>query len=284
MITSVIAGATVYGRPMTGRIVLISGGARGIGAALARAHRLQEDTVVVADSDPTSAEQVRLDVRNRDAYAQLAEQVAAQHGRIDVFHNNAGIAVAGAEEEMTPQHWDDLIDIDLRGVIHGIEAVYPLMRAQGRGHIVIMGSLAGIIPVPAMVPYSTVKSAVVTLGRALRVEARRHGVRVTVVCPAFVDTPLLDNFNPDLRPTRANQIGIRLVRQLQGAPMQPDKLAEMVLKALPRDPEILLAPRTRAQLAVLGERLLPGMVRKLSALGLKRYLTMQLKPDRASGD
>ena len=259
---------------MAGQTVLITGGARGIGEALARAHRGRGDTVVVADLEPTGPDQHRLDVRDREAVAQLAQEVVARHGRIDVFHDNAGIAVAGTSAEMTAQHWDDLIDTDLRGVVHGIDAVYPIMRRQRSGHIVIMGSLAGIIPVPAMVPYSAVKAAVVTLGRALRVEARRHGVRVTVVCPAFVDTPLLGSFNPDMRPTLANRVGLRLVRQLQGPPMDPDRLAAIVLEALPRDPETVLAPRPLAQLAVLGERLAPGLVRRASSLALTRYLTM----------
>ncbi len=261
---------------MGGQVVLVSGGARGIGEALARAHRERGDTVVVADREPTASDQLVLDVRDRDAYARLAQEVAALHGRIDVFHNNAGIAVAGTHAEMTAQHWDDLIDIDLRGVVHGVDAVYPLMRQQGSGHIVVMGSLAGIIPVPVMVPYSSVKSAVVTMSRALRVEARRHGVRVTVVCPAFVDTPLLDNFNPGMRATLANRVGLRLVRQLQGRPMNPDRLAQIVLRALPRNPETVLAPRPLAQVAVVGERLAPGVVRRVSALALHRYLTMSV--------
>lgn len=267
-----------------GEVVLISGGARGIGAALTRAHRSRGDTVIVTDVSPNSPDQIQLDVRDRAAYGEIATHVATKHGRIDVFHDNAGIAVAGTQEEMTARHWDDLIDIDLRGAVHGIDAVYPLMRRQRHGHIVIMGSLAGIIPVPAMVPYSTIKSAVVTMSRALRVEAKRHGVRVTVVCPAFVDTPLLDNFNPGMPPTRANRIGVRLVRQLQGPPLNPDKLAKMVLKKLPRNPETVLAPRPLAQLAVLGERLMPGLVRRLSELALERYLTMPLTSGQASED
>lgn len=264
---------------MGGQVVLISGGARGIGAALARAHRGRGDTVVVADIDPTGPDQLVLDVRDRAAYARLAEDVARSHGRIDVFHNNAGIAVAGTQAEMTAQHWDDLIDIDLRGVVHGVDAVYPLMRRQRHGHIVVMGSLAGIFPVPGMVPYSSVKAAVVTMSRGLRVEARRHGVRVTVVCPAFVDTPLLDNFNPGMRRTLANRVGLRLVRQLQGPPMDPDDLARLVLEALPGNPETVLAPRPLAQVAALGERLAPGVVRRASGLALRRYLSMPA-PDR----
>ena len=259
---------------MGGQVVLISGGARGIGAALARVHRDRGDTVVVADHEPTGPDQMTLDVRDPVAYARVAQDVVARHGSIDVFHNNAGIAVAGTQAEMEPQHWDKLIDVDLRGVVHGVAAVYPLMRERQRGHIVNMGSLAGIVPVPAMVPYSSVKAAVVTMSRALRVEARRHGVRVTVVCPAFVDTPLLHSFNPGLRPTRANRVGLRLVRHMQGPPMDADRLANIVLEALPRNPETVLAPRPLAQLAVLSERLAPAVVRRTSAHFLERYLTM----------
>lgn len=267
---------------MGDRVVLISGGARGIGAALARAHRALGDIVVVADQDPTSPDQIVLDVRDPTAYGQVVREVVARHGTIDVFHNNAGIAVAGTQAEVTQQHWDDLIDIDLRGLVHGIAAVYPQMREQQHGHIVNMGSLAGVVPVPAMVAYSSVKSAVVTMSRALRVEARRHGVKVTVVCPAFVDTPLLHNFNPDMRPTRANQIGLRLVRRVQGSPMDPDRLAQIVLDALPRNPETVLAPRPLAQLAVLSERFAPAAVRRVSAFFLERYLTMPAEGADAS--
>lgn len=263
---------------MEPRVVLITGGARGIGASLARAHGRRGDEVVVADLDPTAPGQLRLDVRDRDASARVVEEVIATHGRIDVFHANAGIAVAGVHSELTPQHWDDLIDTDLRGVVHGVDAVYPHMRRQGHGHLVVMGSLAGVLPVPAMVPYSAVKAAVVTLGRALRVEARRYGVRVTVVCPAFVDTPLLDHINPGMRPTHANRVGLRLVRQVQGPPLDPDALAERVVRALPRNPELILAPRPLAPLAVLGERWAPGLTRRASRLALARYLSMTAEP------
>lgn len=260
------------GRP---QVVLISGGARGIGAALARAHRARGDTVVAADLRPLHDDDLLLDVRDRDAYRRLAEEVVAAHGRIDIFYDNAGIAVAGVQEEMTPQHWEDQIDVNLRGVVHGVDAVYPLMCQQGHGQLVIMASLAGILPIPAMIPYSAVKSAVVTLGRALRVEARRHGVQVTVVCPAFVATPLLTNINPGLPATAANEVGVRLVRQIQGRPMDPDQLATRVLRALPKDPETILAPWPMAHLAVLGERLVPAVGRRASGLFLRRYLRLR---------
>ena len=138
------------------------------------------------------------------------------HGRIDVFYDNAGIAVAGGIEELTPEHWDSAIDVNLRGVIHGVEAVYPVMRAQGHGHIVITASLAGLIPVPLLGPYTVTKHAVVALARVLRLEAAASGVRVSALCPAFVQTPMLGNINPGTAPTGANRMGAALGRRAQG--------------------------------------------------------------------
>jgi NAD(P)-dependent dehydrogenase (short-subunit alcohol dehydrogenase family) len=253
------------------RIVLISGGASGIGAALATAHVMAGDTVVVADLHPRDPAHVLLDVRDREGYARVARSVVDQHGRIDVFYDNAGIGVAGGIEELTPDHWDSAIDVNLRGVVHGVEAVYPIMRTQRYGHIVITASLAGLIPVPLLGPYTVTKHAVVALARVLRLEAAASGVKVTAVCPAFVDTPLLDNINPGTPTTKANRVGVALVRRVQGKPLQPEQVAAIVLAALPRNPEIIVAPRVLGRLGAMAERLVPGIVRRVSAYEIGRY-------------
>jgi NAD(P)-dependent dehydrogenase (short-subunit alcohol dehydrogenase family) len=260
------------------RVVLISGGASGIGAALATAHVMAGDTVVVADLNPRDPSHVLLDVRDREAFARVARDVAEQHGQIDLFYDNAGIAVAGGIEELTPAHWDSAIDVNLRGMVHGVEAVYPIMRAQGHGHIVITASLAGLIPVPLLGPYTVTKHAVVALARVLRLEAAASGVKVTAVCPAFVDTPLLQNINPGSPPTGANRVGVALVRRVQGRPISPEQVATIVLAALPRNPEIIVAPRVLGRLGALAERVLPGVVRRLSAYEVSRY--RRLDPGR----
>jgi NAD(P)-dependent dehydrogenase (short-subunit alcohol dehydrogenase family) len=253
------------------RVVLVSGGASGIGAALATAHVMAGDTVVVADLHPRDPSHVRLDVRDREAFAAVARAVVDRHGRIDVFYDNAGIAVAGGIEELTPEHWDSAIDVNLRGVIHGVEAVYPVMLAQGHGHIVITASLAGLIPVPLLGPYTVTKHAVVALARVLRLEAAASGVRVSALCPSFVQTPMLGNINPGTAPTRANRMGAALGRRAQGRPMQPEQVAAIVLAALPRNPEIIVAPRVLGRLGALAERLAPGVVRRVSAHEIGRY-------------
>ena len=253
------------------RVVLVSGGASGIGAALATAHVMAGDTVVVADLHPRDPSHVLLDVRDREAFATVARAVVDRHGRIDVFYDNAGIAVAGSIEELTPEHWDSAIDVNLRGVIHGVEAVYPVMRAQGHGHIVITASLAGLIPVPLLGPYTVTKHAVVALARVLRLEAAASGVRVSALCPAFVQTPMLTNINPGTARTRANRMGATLAGRAQRRALQPEQVAAIVLAALPRNPEIIVAPRVLGRLGALAERLAPGVVRRVGAHEIGRY-------------
>ena len=94
---------------------------------------------------------------------------------------------------MSLDDWYQLFDVNVRGVVHGIHAAYPLMIAQGHGHIVNTASVSGLIPSPGMGAYSATKHAVVGLSRALRVEAAQHGVKVTAVCPGLVQTPIVEH-------------------------------------------------------------------------------------------
>jgi len=252
------------------RVVLISGGASGIGAALATAHARLGDTVVVADIHPSDPEHVHLDVTDRQAFARVARRVVDEHGRIDVFYNNAGIATGGLVEELSPEHWDRTIDVNLRGVVHGIEAVYPLMRAQRSGHIVNTASLAGLLPPPVMAPYTATKHAVVALSQALRMEARAHGVKVTAVCPGFVDTPLLQAVNRDVPATGVNGETPALVERLRPHLLPAEELARIVVEALPKNPALVVAPR-QARLAAWAQRFAPGLVRLVTARELRRY-------------
>jgi NAD(P)-dependent dehydrogenase (short-subunit alcohol dehydrogenase family) len=144
---------------------------------------------------------VALDVTDADAVAALVERTAQDHGHLDLLFNNAGVAVTGPVSELTLAHWNRVIDINLRGVVHGVVAAYPIMIRQGRGHIVNTSSLAGLLPSPMLTPYGMTKHGVVGLSESLRMEAAAHGVRVSVVCPGVIDTPLLDKGNPpDLPP------------------------------------------------------------------------------------
>jgi len=154
--------------------------------------------------------------------------------------NNAGIAVGGLVEEFTLDHWDRAIDVNLRGVIHGVHAAYPLMLAQGHGHIVNTASLAGLVPGPGLAPYDTVKHAVVGLSLSLRAEAAGRGVLVSAICPGFVDTPLLTRVNPGLPPTSAGlEVSGRVGKLYPAGP-----LAQDVLRGIERNRALIVAPRS----------------------------------------
>ncbi|WP_329240995.1 SDR family oxidoreductase [Actinoallomurus sp. NBC_01490] len=256
------------------RIAVITGGASGIGRAIATALVLRGDSVVVADLDKERAEKVAarlsergkaeaaaLDVTDAEQVAALYGDVAERHGRLDLVFNNAGIAVGGRTDELTLDHWNKTLDVNLRGVIHGVHAAYPILLKQGHGHIVNTASLAGLVPAPLMLPYTTTKHAVVGLSLALRAEAAASGVRVSVICPGFVDTPLLDNANPDLPATEAGTHAREAALKVQRRLYTPEALARDVLRGVEKNQALIVAPAS-ARAAWRGVRMSPeGAVR-----------------------
>ncbi|WP_433174441.1 SDR family NAD(P)-dependent oxidoreductase [Actinoallomurus sp. CA-150999] len=267
---------------MTSRIAIVTGGASGIGRAIATALAARGDTVTVADIDADGAKKVAdrlsehakvtaaaLDVTDADAVAALYRSVREEHGRLDLVFNNAGIAVGGLTEELTLDHWNRTIDVNLRGVVHGVHAAYPIMLEQGHGHIVNTASMAGLVPAPLMLPYTATKHAVVGMSLALRAEAASRGVRVSAICPGFVDTPLLDNANPDLPETEAaknaRQAAQRVQRRLYTAP----ELARDVLRGIDRNDPLIVAPAS-SRAAWLAARLWPRGAVRVAGLSVRR--------------
>jgi NAD(P)-dependent dehydrogenase (short-subunit alcohol dehydrogenase family) len=237
---------------LAGRVAIVTGGGSGIGAALVRALTGQGARVVIADVDESGGKAVAaqsdgladvavVDVRDAEAVASLVRDAVAEHGRLDLMFNNAGIAVGGRVDELTLEHWDRVIDVNLRGVVHGVHAAYPVMLEQRSGHIVNTASLAGLVPAPMLAPYAATKHAVVGLSLALRAEAADRGVRVSAVCPGFVDTPLLDRVNAGLPQTELGSDDAARAR-LAGRLYQADALARDVLRGIARNQAIIVAP------------------------------------------
>jgi NAD(P)-dependent dehydrogenase (short-subunit alcohol dehydrogenase family) len=239
------------------KVALVTGGASGIGAALAARMADLGAAVWIADRQRELAEQVahrlrdaggrvraiELDVRRADSFTGVVGDILAQSARIDYLFNNAGIGVAGEVDSYTLEDWTDVFEVNLHGVVHGIQAVYPVMIRQGSGHIVNTASMAGLIPGPGMASYSTSKHAVVGLSKALRIEAAAHGVTVSALCPGVIDTPILtggvygrgqQNGNGE-REFFAVPKGLRLVG--------PERLAEQALRAVARRDGIIVLPR-----------------------------------------
>jgi NAD(P)-dependent dehydrogenase (short-subunit alcohol dehydrogenase family) len=242
-----------------GQVAIVTGAASGIGRALAGALARRGCTVVLADVDeagvkdaagaleaaePRRASGVALDVTDAQAVAALVEATAAEHGHLDFLFNNAGIAVAGPVRELTLAHWNRTIDVNLRGVVHGVVAAYPIMIRQGRGHIVNTASLAGLVPSPMLAAYGMTKHGVVGLSESLRMEAADLGVRVSVVCPGVIDTPLLDKGNPPDLPRLSHEPNARrLLTSMIGRAYPAAALAEDVLDGVARNRPVIVAPR-----------------------------------------
>lgn len=196
-----------YRNVFRNKVAVVTGGASGIGRALGERLAGAGAAVVLADKNGSLAAEVAeaiaaaggtaqaatVDVTRADAVKALVDETAQRYGRLDYMFNNAGIAVIGEARDATLDDWQAIVDVNIRGVIHGVVAAYPLMIRQGSGHIVNTASLAGLIPAPGFVAYSMSKHAVVGLSTSLRAEAEAHGVRVSAVCPGFIDTPIVDN-------------------------------------------------------------------------------------------
>jgi len=131
---------------------------------------------------------VDLDVTSDTSVAQVVERVLAEHGRIDVLVNNAGIGAVGAVEESSLEQVSHVFDVNVFGTIRMAKAVLPAMRARGAGRIVNVSSVLGLIPAPYMASYAATKHAVEGYGESLDHEMREHGVRVILVEPAFTNT------------------------------------------------------------------------------------------------
>jgi NAD(P)-dependent dehydrogenase (short-subunit alcohol dehydrogenase family) len=253
---------------------LVTGAGSGIGKALAIELGRRGAKVVVTDIDEGAAREVasgigaargaRLDVRDAEAVQRLVDEVAGEHGRIDLLVNNAGIGVGGEVQELTLGHWERVFDVNVRGVVHGVHAAYPHMVRQGRGHILNVASLSGLGPTPLLVPYATTKHAVVGLSTSLRIEAAPLGVRVCVLCPSAIETPLLDKDNPaDLPPTSWRPDIRRYLTRLAGPPYPVDKTAKEALDAVERNVGVIVIPG-RARAAWRVGRWLPALVEKVS--------------------
>lgn len=186
-------------RDLSGKVVAISGAARGIGLATAKAAIHCGAKVCIGDIDLAAAQQAaqtigahaaHIDVRSAAGFAAFIAETERALGPVDILINNAGIMAMGAFLEESQERSDLQIDINLRGVIHGMKAVLPGMLQRGGGHVVNVASLAGRFGIPGAVVYSGTKFAVVGLTEAADAEYRGSGVEFTVVMPSKVRTDL----------------------------------------------------------------------------------------------
>ena len=183
-----------------------------------------------------------LDVTDYAATSRLVQQTFQGAGRLDYVFNIAGIGIVGEARYYELEDWYRILDVNLRGVVHGVHAAYPLMLRQGFGHIVNMASGAGLWPSPFVVGYCATKHAVVGLSTSLRIEAAPAGVRVSVLCPGAVRTPALtcESRYGKVLPQIPPEVLQRLVERQR--PMPPERFAEQALRAVAKNRAIIVIP------------------------------------------
>jgi NAD(P)-dependent dehydrogenase (short-subunit alcohol dehydrogenase family) len=206
-------------RRLDGRVAIVTGGASGLGEAIARRFAGEGAAVVVADIDEAggarvveeiaaaggSARFVATDVRRAASCASVVEAARAAFGRLDVMVNNAGIGSLAPIAELEEEEWDRILAVDLKGVFLGARYAFPALAANGGGVILNMASVAGMVAAPGFGAYGTAKAGVIYLTRVLALEGAPHGIRANALCPTWCDTPMIqDNLaaGPDPRAAR----------------------------------------------------------------------------------
>ncbi len=218
-----------------GRVVLITGGGKGIGAASARRFAAEGAQVMLGDVDVAAAEAVRdelgkdccdfraTDVRSLEEVEALTAGAVERFGRLDVVFNNAGIGAYGKAPDLDPETWRNTIATDLDSVFYGCKAAIPRLRENGGGCIVNTASISGLGADYGLMAYNAAKGGVVNLTRSLAIDHGHEGIRVNAVCPGPVETPLTDQLLaiPNMSEEYAKVIPM-------GRVGQPDEIADVV--------------------------------------------------------
>jgi len=254
------------------RVAVITGGAGGIGMAMARAFAQRGAHLVLADLDEAALQRatselnasgaqalgVRTDVTNLDSVRALGVAASERFGAVHLVCNNAGIATFGEIKDSTHKDWEFTMNVNFWGVVHGVETFVPMLLAQGGGgHIVNTASMAGLVGMQWLGIYCASKFAVVGLTESLHRELKPHGIGVSVLCPMIVATNINAN-SVRMRPPELRNPGDPAPLLDGGAPVEvpegsmkggtiaPEEVARRVVRAIERkDLYILTHPEQR---------------------------------------
>jgi NAD(P)-dependent dehydrogenase (short-subunit alcohol dehydrogenase family) len=246
--------------PVTGpgRVAVVTGGASGIGKGLCLALAGRGSSVVVADLDGSGAEAVagdirrgggraeavQVDVSDADAVTALAASTLSTFGRVDVVCNNAGVSTFNLISDQTLDDWRWVVAVDFWGVVHGIHAFLPILKAQGTpAHIVNTASIGGLLSgVPFIGPYCAMKAAVISVSETLSQELamEQSPVKVSVLCPSAVDTNVMEServrsasLGTERRTETAEAVRLAIKGGFTGPDgLTPDRVAEEVMDAI----------------------------------------------------
>lgn len=260
------------------KVAIVTGAGSGIGKGLSQALTQRGAFVVMADwnedflqaaaqSIGASASQIKtmkVDVSDYGAVKAMVDWTVAKKGKIDYIFNNAGIAVGGEVRDVSMDDWHAVLDVNLNGVIHGVDAAYKVMVNQGFGHIINTASIEGLIPFPATVSYVASKFAVVGISTSLRVEGADLGVKVSAVCPGYIKTRIFED---------SKMIKLDREKVLENLPerfgITPEECARRILKGVEKN-KALIVVTVLAKILWWVYRISPGLIIALQKSNLKK--------------
>ena len=244
--------------------IVITGGGSGLGRALALEYARAGWRVAVLDRDGASAEAVAgeveeaggkalafaCDVTDAAAVGDASSAIRRSWRGLDVLVNNAGIAGSGTVVDTPDEDWRRIMEVNLFGVVAVCRALVPAMIRAGSGHVVNIASAAGFVSPPGVAAYNVSKAGVISLSETLRVELAPHGVGVSVVCPSFFKTNLLNDFTGS---EESRQMAQRLMEK---SPLNADDVARMIRRGVQKR-DFMIVPHAEARGILLLKRLAP---------------------------
>jgi NAD(P)-dependent dehydrogenase (short-subunit alcohol dehydrogenase family) len=248
-----------------GTRVFITGAGSGLGRAFAEAYGRRGAQVAIADVDEARAQEtadavaagggeplaLACDIRSEDQVRSAARSVRDAWGGLDVLVNNAGVAAAGTVVDTPMDDWRWIIDVNLLGAVRVCQAFVPIMQEASSGQVVNVASVAGIVQSPGMASYNVTKAGMIALSETLRNELAGFGIGVTVVCPSFFTTRLMDSYRG---PAPGQDLATRLMSRSR---LTADDIAAAAIRAADRN-EFFAFGHREASLAYHFKRLLPG--------------------------
>jgi len=269
---------------LEGKKAVITGAASGLGRSLATALAAEGWRIGIVDINDTgsretlemveraggSGEVFHADVASPEAIRSMADHFFDGWGGVDLLVNNAGVASVGFVGEIPLEDWKWVHDINFWGMVYGCHEFIPRMKTQGGGHIVNVASSAGLLSSAEMAPYNTTKAAVVSLSETLRAEVSPHNIGITVACPMFFNTGLLESarYGDDWEWDFFSDT-------FRYARMTSDGVAEKIVAAVKKD-KLYVVPQLSGKFFWLNKRLTPNtfhdLFRFLNRHGLLRPL------------
>jgi NAD(P)-dependent dehydrogenase (short-subunit alcohol dehydrogenase family) len=245
--------------------VLITGGASGLGRALALRYARAGYRVCITDVNDAQGQATleelnaigrialyrHADVTREADLSAVADELEKEWGGIDILINNAGVAQAGAIEDVAISDWEWILNINLLGAVRGCKVFTPMFKRQGHGHIVNVASMAGLLDVPLMASYNVSKAGLIALSGTLEQELMAYGIEVSVVCPSF----FMSNLEASFR-TSDPRLRKGMKKLLAHGKLSAGQIAEIIFDGVRRRKAMIL-PHREGKRAWLAKRFLP---------------------------